>query len=43
VLDEDLRAYFARHRVTRGNGTLTAPAPELEIRFTAIAARHRAD
>jgi excisionase family DNA binding protein len=27
VLEEDLRAYLARHRVTRGNGGTAAPEP----------------
>jgi hypothetical protein len=30
VLDEDLRAYLARHRVTRGNGNAAvSPPPEV--------------
>jgi hypothetical protein len=31
VLDEDLRTYLARHRVTRGNGSEPAPAPPPEV------------
>jgi hypothetical protein len=30
VLDEDLRAYLARHRVTRGNGSNATPEPPSE-------------
>lgn len=28
VLDDDLRAYLVRHRVTRGNGSEAEPPPE---------------